>query len=414
MAKKNKSRYFQFLLMVLAAGCLYPMPYLRSAYQDTMLEVFHMTLPQLNSVMAALGIAFTIGYLPSGVLADKFSAKKLVTISMFGMALGGFWFAQIPGYKSVVIIYIIWGFSAVLTFWSAHMKVIKMLAESGEEGRFFGILDGGRGIIEAVLAACALAVFSKILGAGIEFADKKSAMSAVIYMYSTVVLVIGILVAIFIKDVETDKDKEEDKFRFRDLGELFKNKSIFVLGAIIFMSYAVTYAIYYFAGFLQTNIGVSAVAAGAFYSAITWLRPIGGIGGGILADKIGKTKVMIGALSGAAVLLLAVAFIPTSAGPTVFYAVLAGAALFFYCIRGVYWSLLDDCRVENKITGTAIGFASLVGYLPEIFVPMFSSFIVLSLGDTAGNNGFFTGIAVTAVVGVILVAVFRKMTKVKK
>ncbi|WP_243132947.1 MFS transporter [[Clostridium] hylemonae] len=412
-------RYLQFMLMVLAAGAVYPMLYLRTNYQETMLEVFNMTLPQLNTVMSALGIAFTIGYLPSGIIADKFSAKKLVLVSLFGIAVGGFWFAQIPSYTSVIIIYAIWGFSAVLTFWSAHMKVVKMLASKGEEGRFFGILDGGRGVVEAILASVAVFIFARILGSATAIADKRSAMVAVIYLYSIVALVIGILVAVFVKentsaDNEVKEAAENEKFRFSDLGTLFKNKSIFIMAGIIFMSYAVTYTVYYFSGFLQTNVGVGPVAVSTIATVLLWMRPIGGIIGGFIADKFGKAKTVLLTLLCASALLVVISVIPYTSGQTVFCALIFILGFFIYAVRGTYWSLLGDCGVETKITGTAIGFSSLIGYLPEIFVPMISSFMFTAYGDKGGYSGFFISIAIAGAVGAVLLVLFMKVTGKKK
>ncbi len=42
------SRYFQLLLLVLAAGAIYPILYLRQVYQTTMLEVFHINHSELG------------------------------------------------------------------------------------------------------------------------------------------------------------------------------------------------------------------------------------------------------------------------------------------------------------------------------------------------------------------------------
>ncbi|MDO9593318.1 MAG: MFS transporter, partial [Erysipelotrichaceae bacterium] len=184
MSQEKFRRYFQFLLVVLAAGAIFPVIYLRTNYQETILQVYNMTLPQLNTIYSVLGMVFVVGYFPSGLLSDRFSAKKLLAISLFGTALGGFWFAQVPSYTSVVLIFSMWGFFSVFTFWSSHMKIVKLLAKENEEGRFFGILDGGRGVVEAVLASVAILIFSGILGASLALADKRAALVGVIYMYS--------------------------------------------------------------------------------------------------------------------------------------------------------------------------------------------------------------------------------------
>lgn len=76
MQTSNLKRYFQFSLIVLAGGAIFPLLYLRTNYQETILEVYGLSLSELNIILSALGIAYVIGYFPSGWIADKFSAKN--------------------------------------------------------------------------------------------------------------------------------------------------------------------------------------------------------------------------------------------------------------------------------------------------------------------------------------------------
>ena len=243
MSQEKFRRYFQFLLVVLAAGSIYPLIYLKTGYQETILQVFNMTLPQLNNMYSVLGMVFVVGYFPSGLLSDKFSAKKLLAISLFFTGLGGLWFAQIPAYNNVVIIFAIWGVFSVFTFWSAHMKIVKLLATDNEQGKFFGILDGGRGVVEAALASLAVFIFSSILGGSADLGAKKEALIGVIYMYSAVLILTSILIMIFVQDdkkiITAVKDGEpKEKFSFATVFKLFKNKYVYLHGGIIFMGYA--------------------------------------------------------------------------------------------------------------------------------------------------------------------------------
>ena len=180
------------------------------------------------------------------------------------------------------------------------------------------------------------------------------------------------------------------------------------------MSYAVTYTVYYFSGFLQTNVGVGPVAVSTIATVLLWMRPIGGIIGGFIADKFGKAKTVLLTLLCASALLVVISVIPYTSGQTVFCALIFILGFFIYAVRGTYWSLLGDCGVETKITGTAIGFSSLIGYLPEIFVPMISSFMFTAYGDKGGYSGFFISIAIAGAVGAVLLVLFMKVTGKKK
>ena len=409
MDKNKLKRYFQFLLVVIAAGSIYPMIYLRTGYQETILQVFGLELAQLNMLYTALGFTFVIGYFPSGWLCDKFSAKWLLAISLFFTSLGGFWFAQTPSYSYVVIIFIIWGFFSVFTFWSAHMKLVKLLSTKAEEGRFFGILDGGRGLIEAVLAAIAVVIFAGIMGGESGQGDPRAALQGVIYMYSITLLVVAVLVALFVKeDKEGAKALKREKVKIIGNTQIFKNKFVYMLGIIIFMGYFVTWTQFFMGGFLEERVGVSAVTVATVMMVFVWMRPIGGMLGGFLADKMGKINVVGASLALASVCLILLSIIPRTANPVLFFIIVVVAGLFIFCIRGTYWSLLGDVGVSAKNMGLAIGFISFIGYLPDILAPQASNFAWGTFGD-GGYNAYFIISAVLGILGVVFSIVFKKM-----
>ncbi len=416
--QSNIRRYFQFLLIVLAAGAIYPVIYLRTNYQVTILEVFNLSQAQLNNFYSMLGIAYVIGYIPSGLIADKISVKKLIAISLIGTAACGFWFAQVPGAGAVNIIFFLWGIFSVFTFWSAHMKIVKMLARTNEEGRFFGILDGGRGVVEALMASIGLAVFAAILGSGQDLTDKRSAIVSVIYLYSIIVLVVAVLIIFFVDDDKklaamaenSGERSENEKFHIKDVGKLLKNKYVYLMGGIIFMGYAVFWTVYYIGGFLQTNIGIDAVTVGTITVIVMWMRPVGGFVGGFMADRIGRPVTIRIAVAGAALLLAAAAIIPATSA-SLFPILMVVLGIFLYMIRGTYWSLLGMSKIEAAMTGTAIGVISFIGYLPDIILPQMNSFLWAQFGDNGGYNAYFLVSAVFGVLGIVIISVYAYLNK---
>ncbi|MDV7142547.1 MFS transporter [Tropicimonas sp. TH_r6] len=422
MSKGNYRRYFQFFLVVIAAGAIYPVIYLRTNYQETILEVFNLELTSLNNFYSVLGLAYIIGYLPSGLLSDKLPAKWLIGISLLGVSLCGFWFGTVPGESSVRTIFFLWGFFSVFTFWSSHLKLVKMLSRASEEGRFFGILDGGRGVVEALMGTIGLAIFASILGSSVEIADKHDALVAVINLYSAIVGAAAILIILF---VENDKQlaehaeegtqaDEATKFRFSDLGKLLKNKYVYLMGSIIFMGYAVFWTVYYLGGFLQTNIGMDAVTVGTVTAIVLWMRPVGGFIGGFLADRYGRPYTICGATLGAAAFLVLIAILPITMSPMLFSVLIIVLGGFLYAIRGTYWSLLGSAGIDAVMMGSAIGLISLVGYLPDIILPQLNSYLWTTYGDTGGYTAYFLVSAMLGVVGAILALVFNWLHSAEK
>ena len=419
MSQEKLRKYFQFFLVVLAAGSIYPLIYLKGGYQETILQVFNMTNAQLNSMYTILGWVFVFGYIPSGILSDRFSAKKLLAMSLFFTGLGGLWFAQIPNYEFVMVIFAIWGFFSVFTFWSAHMKIVKLLATEKEQGTFFGVLDGGRGVVEALLASLALFIFSGILGNSIEIVDKRAALIAVIYMYSFVLIITSVLIWFFVQDdkkvLAMDADKKEalksPEFKFSELGNLFKNKKVYLLGLIIFMGYAVFWTYYYLSWFLEVYVGIDPVSVAGTMVIVLWMRPVGGFIGGYLGDKIGRTTVQMISLSGAAACLVAISVIPVMGNQGLFQPLIILLGIFLYAIRGTYWSLLGDLKLDALILGTAIGAVSFIGYLPDIILPGFNTYLWATFGDMGGFNAYFISSAILGIIGVVLVFIFRNIIK---
>ncbi|WP_148359094.1 MFS transporter [Peribacillus simplex] len=415
----NFKRYFQFLLIVLAAGSIFPLIYLKTNYQETILQVYGITLGELNGIFSALGIAYLIGYFPSGWLADKFSAKKLLFISLLVCGLTGIWFAQVPSYSMVLVIFTIWGFFSVFTFWAAHLKLVKLIAEKEEEGRFFGALDGGRGLVEAILASIALFIFTGILGDSTEFVHKKEALQYVVYMYSAMLILVSILILIFVKSDGSSSKKEEssskvgtnNKINVKDFKQIFGNKFIWLLGGIIFMSYILTWAVYYQGGFLQTNIKIDAATVGKVTVLMLWMRPIGGFLGGFLGDKFGKSSILITALGLSATFLIAISVLPITLPHIYFNVLVVLIGLMIYTVRGLYWSLLGDCKIDEKILGLAIGVISFIGYLPDILMPIANIVLFKTFGDNGGYNAYFIFCACAGIIGILITLIFKMSVK---
>ncbi len=423
MPNPGKSkRIFQLILLILAAGSIYPLVYLRTTLETPMLKVFDMSPAELANLYSVLGIVFVVGYIPSGWLADKFPAKYMIVFSLGLTAAAGLFYAQIPDKSTLIYVFLIWGFATVFTFWSALLKAVNMLAEKNEEGKFFGALDGGRGVVEALLASAALAIFAAFAsGENATLAETKAGFQAVVYMYCAVLIILAVLIFIVMSSGEKQEIKEESgepvESTFAAVLRIVKIREVWVMSIVLFCGYSLFWSNYYFSGFLTANHGVSSVTAAGILVIVLWMRPIGGFGGGFLADKLGKPQVLAVAMTVAAIGLLVLTVVPTSFAVVVVFALVVFIGIFLYVIRGVYWSLLEDCRVPVAATGIAIGMISFVGYLPDILLPQISSAIYTSFGDdnvAGANNLYFVITAVIGLVGAVAAVYFATLVKKRK
>lgn len=392
--------YSQLALIIVAAGAIYPLLYLRQNFELSILEAFNISQTQLRYCSSMLGLIFMITYIPSGWLADRISSRKLLAYSLLATGLLGLWFSTMPSYSSLLIIYAAWGLATGLTFWSALIKLVAMLAKKDQQGRFFGILDGGRGLVEALLATLAIALFAYVLSQ--ESGSKTLALQQVIYLYAGVLLIMAPLTYWLLDDSDAEPLHQagKDKTTFKsDLAAVLKHREIWLCAICIACGYQLFYATYSFSAYLQQNFGLTAVMVGTITVAKLWMRPIGGIAAGFIGDWISPEKVLAILLALASVALGMMAFLPATAATLVMLAVVLLIGLLTYAVRGLYWATLGGCDVPNNVKGLAIGIISMIGYFPEVYLPLLSATLIEQYPDGLGYKIYYLILSVFGLLG---------------
>ncbi|KVQ32535.1 MFS transporter [Burkholderia cepacia] len=400
-------RYLQLLLLVIAAGAIYPMLYLRQVYQPTMLQFFHIDDVQLGYLYSSLGTIFLVSYLPSGWLADRLSPRWLICFSLLATGALGLVYATGPSFNTLVLIFGGWGLTTGLTFWAAVIKRVNMIAGPDEQGRFFGLLDGGRGLVEALLATIAITLFAYVTQA--HGGTDAAGFRLVVHLYAFFCIALGVLLAL-VKDPagtsgraaaakrRTGSDRQGNVLT--DLKTLAAIPELWLVAAIVFCGYQVFWATYSFSAYLhEGNFGLSATAAGFITTLKLWMRPIGGIGGGFLGDRVSKVSVLFWALLLAALSLVGLIAAPAHSPQAMLVVLVLFIGILTYAIRGLYWSLLDDCKVPAHCAGLAIGLISVLGYSPDVFVPLINGYVTQTFPGAHGYQLYFGYIAAIALCG---------------
>ena len=395
-------RYLQLAVVTVAAGGIYPLLYLRQNFEISMLETFGITATQLGQVNAILGVLFVVTYLPSGWLADRIAPRYLMSFSLLFAGLLGLWFSSIPSFGELQLIYAGWGIATGLTFWSAHIKAVAVIAQKDEQGRFFGILDGGRGLVEALLATVAIASFAYWLdGAG---QSTGAALRKVIWLYVGNMLVLAPIVYFVIDDNPREKPGRDSAPRARlleDLKLILSRVEIWLAALCIMAGYQLFFATYAFSAYLQQNFGMTAVAVGMITVAKLWMRPIGAIGAGFIGDYLNREKVLAILLVLGSAALASLAVVPQGIASGLILVVVLAIGLVTYAVRGIYWATLESCAVSDRVKGLAIGTISLIAYAPDIYLPLIRGALVDALPGRTGYGFYFTGIAAFGLVGAI-------------
>ena len=400
-------RYLKLTFLIMAGGAIYPLLYLRQNFEMTLISTLGISLTELNVAHSILGAAFVLSYVPSGWLADRFSPRSLLTFSVTMTGVVGFWYASIPAPEWINVIYGLWGLTTGLTFWAALIKGCSLLAPDDQQARFFGLLEGGRGLFEALLATIAVAWFAYAVSS--LGAIDEGAMVQVIYFYSTVCLLIGALLWFVLDEssqaaTEAGAPPEETspvtfKETVRDLLSLVLNLRVWLVALCILTGYQVFWATYTYSAFLQTQFGLDAVAVAALTTVRLWMRPIGAVLMGFIGDRFHPVRSLGIAILLAGFSLIALLVLPADSPFTLLYFAVATSSVVIYGVRGIYWASFNTARIEPRRAGLAIGLISMIGYTPDIYMPLINTYLIDTYGDTVGFQLYFGGVGLTAIIG---------------
>ena len=395
--KKNLGK---LLLIAFAGSIIYGLPYFRLYYYDAYVEIYNLTNTQMGALGSAYGLLGLISYFIGGVLADKFSAKWLMIGSLIATGIGGFAHLFFTDFKVLVAIYALWGLTSLLTFWPALLKMIRTLASDEEQSRAYGTFEGGRGVANALHMAAATAIFGMFAAKMME----GSGIRWIIIFYSVCPIICGILFIFLLKDPVKEEKTEAAKMKMSDIIRVLKMPAVWMMIIITFTTYTFNMSYFYITPYATNVLGTSAVLAAVLTVLAQYIRPVASTGGGFLADKVGKSRVMIAGFISMLVGMVLVMIVPKLGGGIQMGAMIVACVLVYlamYSNYGVYFSMQAEGGIPIEVSGIAIGVIATVGYLPEVICPFLAGKTLDAFEGVTGYYYYFVGMIAMAVIGCI-------------
>lgn len=406
--KANKKRYLTLFTLILAGSTMYELPYISYSYYDAMIRAMEITNTQLGTLMSIFGLVAMFGYFPGGWVADRFKSKYLLTLALASMTLCGAVLSAFPPFPILILIYAWYGFSTSVIFWSAMLKATRQLGDSKEQGKLFGILESGRGLLPLLYGMAILSVFN-MLG------NSNESLRIVILCYSGLSLIGAILSWLTIKKENVEEETQE-KVSLKDVFKVVKMPSAWMVGIIIFASYNLYIGMSYLTPYVTDIYGESESVA-AFLNLIRnyGLAVCGGIVSGIIADKVGSNCKVLVFLSILPVLSMGVLSMiaPSESTFAVFIFVMILLGIGVYMVRGIYFALIDEIQIPIEITGAAMGFVSFIGFMPEAFLYTVFGYFLDTYPGVQGYKYIFIWMLVLSLIGLaaVLILYFKYIKK---
>lgn len=405
--------------LVLAGEAVFMLPFhVARFFRPTMLEVFELDATELGVLQSIYGAAALLAYFPSGLLADRVSARTLLSIALGSTALGGLYLLTVPGLLGLAGLFALWGVSTILPLWGALIRATRRWGGAHGQGRAYGLLEAGRGLLAAAVAsfgAWLLAVTFPDDPRTISAAERSAALLQVIAVYVGVTAVVAIATWRLVPESyggATPTAAASEPPSRAELRGLLRLPALWAQAAIVFAAYVLYKGMDDLALFAVDGWGHDEVEAAGLVASTTWLRPIACVAAGVLGDRLRAATVlpMAFALVGLGQLWLWLA----PAGPdlaTLLALDVLVIATGVFALRAVYFALTAEAAIPLRITGAAVGVVSVVGFLPELFVNALAGVLVDADPGALGHQRFAAVLAGAAALGLLASLAFGRLVR---
>jgi sugar phosphate permease len=400
------------LTLVIAGEAVFGLPFIVArVFRPTLLDVFQITNLQLGSAFSLYGVVAMLTYCPGGPLADRFSPRWLLAVSLATTSLGGIYYATFPSVTGLTVLFGFWGLSTILLFWAALIRATREWGGAESQGTGFGILDGGRGLFAAILASITVAVFDALLPADVASASleqRGEALRIVILIFTAMTMAVAVLVWFWVPSESQDSPNLTHPVSGKSVVSVLKNPAVWLQGVIVLCAYTGFKGADDFGLYSRDAFGFDDVKSARLSTLSLWVRPFAALGAGLLADRIRTSRAVLlcflVVLIGDLVVALGV-ILPSATW--VLSMTIAGISAGVFGLRGIYFALLDDGHVPAAVTGTAVGLVSVIGYTPDIFMGPVMGYLTDNYPGALGHEYLFAVLAAFAAVGLLATLLFQ-------
>lgn len=381
-------------------------------FRPTLLEVFQLSNTELGDIFAVYGVIAMLAYFPGGMIADRFTARKLMVFSLFCTSLGGFYYYTLPSVSGLTWLFGYWGLTSILLFWAAMIKAVRECMTTNTQGVGFGLLDGGRGLVASIFASIAVYILAMFMNEQVlNIEQQKLALQSVILFYSICTMLAAGLIWILLPNTEM-ASSNKSLTSHDELKSVLNNKGIWLQGGIVVAAYCGYKSIDNYGLYAVQVLGMNALESAELTTYASYTRPFAAIAAGLLVDRWKVSSMLMVLFTVCIISFLSLAVV--SASQIAMQLIMANLVITFiaiFALRGIYFALLEESKLTLNKTGTAVGLISLLGFTPDIFFYALSGRILDANPGLIGFQNYFMLIALISIIGLLCSFLLSKHIK---
>jgi nitrate/nitrite transporter NarK len=397
-------RWVVMIVLGLSGTIVFLLPFLSEIFYGPLQQALGVTNTQLGAMMSVFGATSLVSYLLGGWAADRLQPRLLIASSLILTGLLGFTFATWPSYPVAVVVHGLWGVTVTGMMWGALIKATRDWAPAADQAKAFGFLEAIRGLSQAIIISMLIWFFARIGG-------DVPAFAAVVMIISALHIILGVVAWSVIAPGESSKG-QPSRSTSAEFKTALRMPVVWLISIVILTSYSAYWGARYFTPYASQAFGLTVVVAAVIGTIKMWVRPAPSAAAGYIADRFGIWQTVAVCFAGMIGSFALFAAVPGNGGLVSFMVInIVFVSIFIFAQRGVYFALLEEGDVPTAITGTAIGVISMIGYSPDIFMPLIAGMLLDKYPGALGYQYFFAMITALCVVGLIATLMIGRMTK---
>lgn len=407
------NKWIKLCFLILGGGTIFKLSSMKDVFYVPMQADWGLTNTQIGFGFTIYAAVQTIGLFSSLYIADRFSKKILLPAGLIGVGLCGAYLTTLPPFSGYLIAFGAMAFFGEVVYWPVLLKAVRLLGNRDEQGRMFGFLEAGRGVVDVLIASGALFVF-------VQFGEGKAGMQAGLVYYTLITIIVGII-TYFIVDADdraTPHDDEDvNKQIFKGIKNVVKSPNLWLASFCIFFVYSAYCGLTYFIPFLKDIYALPVALVGAYGIINQYgLKMVGGPVGGYLADKISHSPVIYlkwAFLISAVAMLLFIQLPHDSMNVYLGMTATLGFGAIIFSQRAIFFAPMDEIGTPREFAGSAMAFGCIIGYMPSMFAYTLYGSLLDNFSGIQGYNYVFSVMVAFSLLGFICATLLTRRMKLR-
>lgn len=413
MGDNQMNKWMKLCFLILGGGTIFKLSSMKDVFYVPMQADWGLTNTQIGFGFTVYAAVQTIGLFSSLYIADRFSKKILLPAGLIGVGLCGAYLTTLPPFSGYLIAFGAMAFFGEVVYWPVLLKAVRLLGNRDEQGRMFGFLEAGRGVVDVLIASGALLVF-------VQFGEGKAGMQAGLVYYTLITIIVGII-TYFIVDADDrtipQNDEDVNKQIFKGIKNVVKSPNLWLASFCIFFVYSAYCGLTYFIPFLKDIYALPVALVGAYGIINQYgLKMVGGPVGGYLADKISHSPVIYlkwTFLISAVAMLLFIQLPHDSMNVYLGMTATLGFGAIIFSQRAIFFAPMDEIGTPREFAGSAMAFGCIIGYMPSMFAYTLYGSLLDNFSGIQGYNYIFSVMVAFSLLGFICATLLTRRIKMR-